>query len=350
MGITEPTTTQHGTNNTITEVRTMSEHKEFVFKTDEIPHLWAHNRKSQGHAKNAQQNLYFTGDVIYSYRDSFPIGHIVTHKDGRECVLLQEDTYSNTTAKHCHKVWYATRHMLQFRVPDLVLNRWINGTELKRERKAHVNSNLDWYQREIETLECKVVRARSNAENLTLELTSKITEANTFAEWFGSRRRFTMRDHATIKQHMKVAGKKAKVEKAKQDASNVRRNAQLIREAQVKLEAWKEGELNSYVPSVIPETYLRVSKDGLNVETSLGAVVPVEHARLGLALVRSVVQSQVEYQRNGHTFHLGHYAVDSVALDGTLTAGCHVIKYSEIERIAPLLEATQATEQTEVTA
>src|SRR5205807_8092971 len=36
-----------------------------VFPTGEIPHLWAH--KVQPDARNADGNLYFGGDTIYSY-------------------------------------------------------------------------------------------------------------------------------------------------------------------------------------------------------------------------------------------------------------------------------------------
>lgn len=41
-----------------------------------------------------------------------------------------------------------------------------------------------------------------------------------------------------------------------------------------------------------------------------------------------------EYHRNGHTLKIGHYALDSLDKDGTLTAGCHVIAWAEVERLA----------------
>ncbi len=78
---------------------------------------------------------------------------------------------------------------------------------------------------------------------------------------------------------------------------------------------------------------------GDQVETSLGASVPLAHAAAGLALVRRIMQRGKPYQRNGHTVHLGHYAIDSIAVDGTLHAGCHTILIEEINRIAPQIEA-----------
>ncbi len=61
------------------------------------------------------------------------------------------------------------------------------------------------------------------------------------------------------------------------------------------------------------------------VETSRGAQVPVSHAIRGLRFVRAVVARGEAFQTNGHTFHLGHYKIDRIDVDGTLTAGCHVI-------------------------
>ena len=65
---------------------------------------------------------------------------------------------------------------------------------------------------------------------------------------------------------------------------------------------------------------------------------PVSHALRGLAFRSRSCGNGEAYQRNGHTLHLGNYAIDRVDVDGTLHAGCHVIPYSEIERIAPELE------------
>jgi hypothetical protein len=82
---------------------------------------------------------------------------------------------------------------------------------------------------------------------------------------------------------------------------------------------------------------LRVVGD--EVETSLGARFPRAHAIRGLAFVRGVRASGREYVRNGHAIHLGNYVVDRIESDGTVHAGCHVVRWEEIERIAPELSA-----------
>ena len=85
--------------------------------------------------------------------------------------------------------------------------------------------------------------------------------------------------------------------------------------------------------------------DGDEVLTSRGARFPISHAKRALAFVRKVRESGQPYVRNGHTIHLGPYAIDRIEPDGTVKAGCHVVSWQEIERIAPVLDSvtTSAT-------
>jgi hypothetical protein len=76
---------------------------------------------------------------------------------------------------------------------------------------------------------------------------------------------------------------------------------------------------------------------GNEVQTSLGARFPVSHALSGLAVVCKIRESGQEFLRNGHSIHLGNYAIDRIEPDGTVHAGCHVVTWDEIERLAPQL-------------
>ena len=78
------------------------------------------------------------------------------------------------------------------------------------------------------------------------------------------------------------------------------------------------------------------------VETSRGARVPVSMPSEPLRSSAPSGASGQEFVTNGHTFHIGEYRIDRVEANGTLHAGCHVISYPEIERIAPELEQIQA--------
>jgi hypothetical protein len=79
------------------------------------------------------------------------------------------------------------------------------------------------------------------------------------------------------------------------------------------------------------------------VQTSRGARFPIAHAKRVLAFIRRVREFGQAYVRNGHTIHLGPYAIDRIEPDGTVKAGCHVVSWKEIERIAPALDSVPTT-------
>lgn len=285
-----------------------------VYKTSEIPHLWAHQK--QDSARNPQGNLFFEGKVLYSYRTNYPIAHIVDSPAGLgPCVLIQEDTYSNTTAKHIGLARRAVSHMTAFTVPFLMLGA---------RNMEDVEANLAWYEEQIHTREGLAVRARSQAGWKHEALDRMIHEANMFCEYFGLPRRFTPRTKDEIQESLRKA-----------EASRKLAQAQKLRKAQETIDAWKYGA-QVHIPYGINDTYLRVEGDEL--VTSKGARVPIDHARKALVFVRSIRARGEGYTRNGHTIHIGHYAIDSVDSLGNLRAGCHYITYAEIERVAPVVE------------
>src|ERR1035437_2083348 len=96
----------------------MNKRKKHVFDTSEIPHLWAH--RTQDDARNRQGNLYFTGDIIYSYGSHFPIARHVTNDAGERAVLFTTATYSVTPSSHCSAVRAAILSRISvFHVPNV---------------------------------------------------------------------------------------------------------------------------------------------------------------------------------------------------------------------------------------
>lgn len=120
----------------------------------------------------------------------------------------------------------------------------------------------------------------------------------------------------------------------------IKRNAENIA-------AWLRGEqVSTYGLHDVP-TMLRINGD--NVETSMGVRFPVSHAVKGLRLIQSVMARGEEWKTNGHTCHLGHYQIERITADGTVFAGCHVVTWEAIERIASDLLAAANTGQDEST-
>jgi len=321
-----------------------------VFPTSEIPHLWFHQTQSDA---RSQGNVFFNGDTIYSYGTHFPIARHVQNKSGERAVLFTIAHYSVTTSGHCSSVRQAIPSgTLVFDVPSL-------------ETPNH-NDNLKYFVDQINEHVTKASRARS-----TWAITSHLGQANSLVEsarGYGKFFRVRVPKLPAVpeadSEKLAAIGKREREESARkakeQREENERRKQRLEQERkewEEKLptlcDEWRNGANVSIprpsyrwyeydydkVPSV--PTMLRIN--GNEVETSLGARVPVSHAKRGLAFVRRVVSSGQEYVRNGHTLHLGHYAIDRTEANGTLHAGCHVISLAEIENLAPALDAVTIT-------
>jgi hypothetical protein len=179
---------------------------------------------------------------------------------------------------------------------------------LGKAKRARVNR--DWHQREALAL-----REQLRGYVAFFDLIAALPESNELEAW--------------IREH--EAEERQRREEAARIAERVRR-----RDQAEQIQRFLAGDpYASYVAGVSP--MLRVVGD--EVETSLGARFPRAHAIRGLAFVRKVRASGLEYVRNGHTIHLGNYVIDRIDSDGSVHAGCHVVRWEEIERIAPQLNA-----------
>jgi len=109
-------------------------------------------------------------------------------------------------------------------------------------------------------------------------------------------------------------------------------------------EAWKRGENVTLRGQYSEPAILRV-KDG-KVETSHHAEVAIDgHAGAARLwhFLKALKDTGRTYQRNGHSQHIGNFVVES--FDGeVLKVGCHLIPWSECERIAPEVLAAEQPE------
>ena len=321
----------------------MKKRKKFVFDTGEIPHLWAH--RTQEEARNRQGNLYFTGDTIYSYGSHFPIARLVTNDAGERAVLFTSATYSVTTSSHCSAVRSAIPSGIHvFHIPNLCHGRY-SGSDLTADDHA---GNLDDYTERIENHVVTSARARSSyAKTWNNQCAGHLRDqAFAYCAFFGlpvpNIPEVPGLDSEALTAIRKREAKRAaeKAERTKQE-----RGEALIRQQEL-ITKWRAGLYSSYLYDV--PAMLRI--DGDEVVTSRGARFPVSHAKRALAFVRKIRASRQAYVRNGHTIHLGPYPLDRIEPDGTVKAGCHVVFWEEIERIAPFLDSaptsTTATDST----
>ncbi len=81
---------------------------------------------------------------------------------------------------------------------------------------------------------------------------------------------------------------------------------------------------------------IRLRIKGDELQTSRGARVPLAHAVKAFRVIKRLRDKGQAYQRNGHTIHLGHFALDSIDSAGNVRAGCHEVEWAEIARVATL--------------
>jgi|SRR5579871_45240 hypothetical protein len=314
-----------------------------VFPTSEVPHLWAH--KSKAEARNPQGNLFFEGDVIFSYRTSYPIASHVTNSRGECAVLFRSGkAYSVTTAGHMSAVRCSIPSSVPvFEVPN-VKAKW----DYAPEGVDHPTNIAAYVQDSKEALEA-ARNARAYGISTLDTAFGYRNRCEEYCEFFdvpfpassfdflpSGEALETLRAKLSERESRATAKRNAKRE-AERKAWEERSRIEAL-ELEEQLALWKAGNPNARLGWSAPMA-LRIV--GNVVETSRGARVPVSHAKLALRLVRHTVTTGREYKRTVEPFKIGAYAVDKITTDGTLHAGCHVIPLSAIEEIAPLLEAQQ---------
>lgn len=299
-----------------------------VYPSDEIPHLWAH--QTQASARNPQGNLFFDGPTLYSYGHHYPLATLRTGVNGEQAAIINDSGWSNTTAGHISMARRAVPNgMIVFLLqadsdtaPEALLDVWNNKIAKLVSAVAAPRIRPDTHATRMEALE------------------SAVEHANQFARIFGLARSFSVPDSAALdaaRDRIKAEAKQAR--EAKQERERREADALALRQVELSsdLAAWQRGETLEYwrvreIATVYKVAFLRLRGD--EVETTLGASVPIEHVRKALPVVLALILSGKTYARNGHALRLGHYTLDSIDASGTVRVGCHVIERPEVERIA----------------
>jgi len=278
-----------------------------------VAHLWAH--KAQDHARNPGNNIYFHGDTIYSYGSHFPIAKHVTRK-GKSAVLLTTRGYSKTTDGHKSTVEGASRHLTVFHVANI-------DTDTPRKQ-------FEEYRERYQELARAYVKARQRKPHILADLRKVVEEANAFSAFFGLRVRLTVPAESEMVAECKAIEKKNREAAKRAEANRQREAAEREREAAERAEKWANGE-SDFCPYYGP---IRLRIKGDELQTSHGARVPLAHAIKAFRVIKRLRDTGQAYERNGHTIHLGHFALDAVDAQGNVRAGCHNVTWEEIARVA----------------
>jgi hypothetical protein len=339
-----------------------------------IEHVWAHPRQKDGSgyeqdfATNPQRNFYFKTHedntrVLYSYRDTYPIG--VRFQVGKRIVFLVRSgkPYSVTTAQHMSAASNAARNNGEvFHVPYVAKHSYI-ADEGKPDKATHKANLADFAVRIQESID-EYTKARAtyrieSAHRIAIVLTK---EAKRYAKVFGLKL-------PKLPAVPKFDADRMAKARASETTRDVRKaEAKEIRAAQVRIDnadriaKWRAGE-DVVLPWGLGQYALLRVRNG-NVETSQHVTVPISGPLGAARLLRFLDACKASgrmYQSNGHSEHIGSFTVQSFTLllddkadlsptgEWILTAGCHRILWSEVLSIADAVRAAE-TNQTETEA
>lgn len=283
-----------------------------------VAHVWA-----QQNGKDARgSNFYSVGASIYSYGAHFEIARFV-ERNGARAVLFTLRGYSNSTSRH---ISYARGALHGLDVPVF---------RVAHLDAARVADNFAAYRTRVRDGAESAARARGTAVWKMERAQGIADEANAFAKFFGLRQRIK-RPELTDDLRAKVAEHKAKEKAANAEREFkawARECANAIKTGQLAA-AWRKGAPGS-LRGRYTQTMLRVRGDV--IETSRGAEFPAEHGVKAFPIIAAMRQRGRTWERNGHSIHLGHFAIDSIDAQGNVRAGCHSVEWAEIENCARIL-------------
>jgi hypothetical protein len=342
----------------------MAKRVKYVYAdNDAIAHLWVgHNLSSEGqdNARNPRGNFYFRGATIYSYGGHFPIAEFVRNGK-KKAIQFTTRSYSVTTRKHISEVRGAIRgnsNLPVFNVyfmhqpPQDNVSDYLAriNTAIANQAKSRATHNIAGYQRDALDLKaecqryCAFWKIKTPKFPKIEALPADFLERRKREEETQKKRDAANRAlrAAQVKEWDKLNAEKIEKQRAailEWNANSEQHITDWLMGGSLNLPSsfshWYSTEQNMPVLNE-PPTLLRLK--GSEVETSRHASFPIEHAVRGLMLVRAVMQRGQDWEANGHTCKLGLYQISKITADGTVTAGCHVVPWSSIERIAPALD------------
>lgn len=319
-----------------------------VFNNSMVSHVWAQQNQPRG--RNAGSSMSFDGPTLYSYRT--PIAYIPDGAQFGLVALLTSETYSATTSsKHMPAARSAIAGRRTWRVPRLAVD------------KASLRVNVDYLEREY--LDEIAQLLRSPAESVRLKDRTGEDAWPTYAHmvlnqmadniadfrktfdvpgpvlsWRESANQIIARRDRLLNDPKRAAKREAgrvQRENARLAATELQRLERLERE-RTALERWNSGG-NIYAYERLSDArggaLLRVSPDGLDVQTSWGAAVPLRDAKRVLALYTRIVGDTgiAKPWEPTEALHIGHFRVTRIYQDGCIVIGCHTIFPAEIESL-----------------
>lgn len=288
-----------------------------------VCHAFANNESQNGQSSS----IFFYNNKAYSYGH-----HYCLAEKFDRFTVINDKGYSSSTSRHISYMFSALQGQKTFDtteiVPELVYNSLVSNIDkLKRSYKPetyigfiqmYLSSYFDFWEideyRNIDSL-CGYNCNAQKDGILYKDLISDIAKSYP-----------TNKDD--IKTFFAEKDKREKALRDIQDAKNKEKHLQSIKDFM----SYKCYSV-AYRPQNFEEI-LRISKDGLFIETSAGARVNIKSA---LTLYKMI---QAKRDIKGHM--IDHYTV--ISINGTLKIGCHNIDMKSVKKVGNQLLKMSITE------
>lgn len=291
-----------------------------TFDSNEIAHIWAHQSAPRGRVSGG--NMSFEGTQFRSY--STVIANIIKYK-GKSAFVLDEASFSVTTAKHMNQVRHAVRG--NGKVFHVHCGRRGQTLEFTPQ------SLRGYYLAEFKQTGSPSKFAFKRAEDIVMRL-NRLSSAIEVCEHFGLKcKALKATREKFCKEHVAAADALLHARKSKLEAASFRIEAtrdarQAVKNAE-NIAKWKAGE-RVYLDHRLP-TYLR--REDNEIVTSKGARIPATDGERAFRF--AIARRDKGWHRNGDQFAVGPYQLEAINEQG-IVAGCHRIDWEEIERFAKL--------------
>lgn len=270
----------------------------------DVMHLFAQQAQNSARCGSA----FFEGKKVYSYGYHYLLGEFIENKKGDHAIMINDSGYSVTTSKHISELRSATRQYKQF---------------FKTE--TDVISVLH----EIESNFKKLVTARKK-ELYILPSQRLFVKLNEFIDWNDDQNAKHDVNYKTIVRLMAVinGGDLAEyLNKEKKRIAIEAKKAEVLRVKKLNLEITKFEDYETSRMYGTDQDYVRLSRDGENVETSQNVSVSRKEAK--------ILYKLIEAKKDIKGLKISNYTV--ISLNGTLTIGCHHINIDSMHKIGKQL-------------
>lgn len=327
-----------------------------VFTNSMCAHVWAQLKQPHGRSGS----MKFDGAVAYSY--STPVAHIITPKGRAAVALFVPNSWGVTTAGHISEYRSAANQYPQFIVPDIFPHYDARKVRDEAPDATLHASNIAYlvaeYIKERDALlRCPAESWRlgdDRAEQALMKLSHALhlyedafgLPHSDALHWLSDAQKIRERRDRLLNDPKRAAKRAASA--AARERAEEKKQAQRIEQRRLdalgaadRVAAWIAGQdvrlhYGDLNPMVGP--LLRIRGD--NVETSMGASVPLEHARRVLRFWSRLRDAGMEYDGNSATGRgpledvtLGHFRLNSIDAQGNVRAGCHRITAAEVGRL-----------------